>query len=405
MTIDTIRRIDYFLGIFFCFLLDVLNFISTPFQRFKKFTKPSHKILFIKLTEMGSIILAHPLVAKIKKEYPDAEVFFLTFKKNKPLIELLEITVAGNIFTINEESPRLLILDTIKALNRIRKAKMEVVFDLEFFSRFSAVLTYLSGGLKRVGFYRYTMEGLYRGNLLTHRVQYNPLIHTSKSYLSLGQVFKPLVKLSPEMAERIDDRQVILTKFIPSQELNMQIRSKLRAFNIVENDRLFLINPGEGILPLREWPLENFIILSKKILADNARNYLIIVGSQGAAKKAKILHDSLASIRCVDFSGNTGLPELLALFHISKLLIVNDSGLAHLASLTPINQFVFFGPENQNIYAPGGGNTRIIYSDLPCSPCLSAFNHRNSACKDNQCLKKIKPDEVYELMKIHAATN
>ena len=53
------------------------------------------------------------------------------------------------------------------------------------------------------------------------------------------------------------------------------------------------------------------------------------------------------------------------------------------------------------VYGPLGENTWIIYSGLPCSPCLSVFNHRNSICKDNKCLKKIKPNEVYELIEPH----
>jgi len=57
---------------------------------------------------------------------------------------------------------------------------------------------------------------------------------------------------------------------------------------------------------------------------------------------------------------------------------------------------VLFGPESPAIFAPVGKDTRVVYSDYPCSPCLSAFNHRNSSCRDNHCLKNITVEQVYE---------
>jgi len=40
-------------------------------------------------------------------------------------------------------------------------------------------------------------------------------------------------------------------------------------------------------------------------------------------------------------------------------------------------------------------NAVNFYLSLSCSPCLTAYNHRNSPCDgDNQCLKKIHPDQV-----------
>ncbi|PIT93873.1 hypothetical protein COU00_02030, partial [Candidatus Falkowbacteria bacterium CG10_big_fil_rev_8_21_14_0_10_43_11] len=88
--------------------------------------------------------------------------------------------------------------------------------------------------------------------------------------------------------------------------------------------------------------------------------------------------------------------ELIDLYNIADVLVTNDSGPAHFASLTPIKNFVFFGPETPKLYAPLGKNTHIFYSDFPCSPCLSAFNHRHTSCKDNKCLLVISVEEVYQ---------
>ena len=99
---------------------------------------------------------------------------------------------------------------------------------------------------------------------------------------------------------------------------------------------------------------------------------------------------------CIDLAGYTrSIRELLMLFHASDLLLTNDGGPGHFASLTPIRTRVFFGPETGKLYGPLGPRASIYESGIACSPCLSAYNHRLTFCDgDNQCLKRIAPDPV-----------
>ena len=41
------------------------------------------------------------------------------------------------------------------------------------------------------------------------------------------------------------------------------------------------------------------------------------------------------------------------------------------------------------------GNSIAIYAGLACSPCVSAHNHRKTACTDNVCMQAINVDEVF----------
>ena len=109
--------------------------------------------------------------------------------------------------------------------------------------------------------------------------------------------------------------------------------------------------------------------------------------------------NNLAQIRsdaCIDLTGYTrSIRELLMLFYGADLLITNDGGPGHFASLTPIRTMVFFGPETGRLYGPLGSRAKVLESGLACSPCLSAYNHRETFCDgDNQCLKRIAPDPV-----------
>jgi ADP-heptose:LPS heptosyltransferase len=101
---------------------------------------------------------------------------------------------------------------------------------------------------------------------------------------------------------------------------------------------------------------------------------------------------------CIDLTGYTrSIRELLMLFHAASLLITNDGGPGHFATLTPIQTMVFFGPETGKLYGPLGTRNAILESGIACSPCLSAYNHRLTFCDgDNQCLKRIAPDPVLD---------
>jgi ADP-heptose:LPS heptosyltransferase len=392
------RGLDFWLGMPLCFVLSVVDRIASKLLIKRSNKNEFEKIVFIKLSEMGAISLAYPLLMEVKKSYPQAELFFITFEKNKPFFGVLGgIIEQKNIFTIRETSLRFLLTDSVRVFRKIRKEKMDIAFDLEMLTRFSAILTYLTGAIKKIGFNVYNFEGLYRGNFFTHNVQYNPLQHISHSYLSLGKVAQLERKNTPEFKLAINDAEIILPKFSSEKSDYESLVKKIGAMGVTRDNDIFLTNPGEWGYPfnLREWPLEYYIDLVKKLLAGNPNRRVVLVGNPGALDKAGKLCRAVDSSRCVDFTGKTTISELLELFLISRALITSDSGLAHFAALTPLPKFIFFGPETPQVFGPLGENTHIFFSKLPCSPCFSVFNHRNSACKNNHCLKGISSEYVY----------
>lgn len=103
----------------------------------------------------------------------------------------------------------------------------------------------------------------------------------------------------------------------------------------------------------------------------------------------------MGDARCVSFCGRTTLPELLDLYCIADLLISNDSGPPNFATLTRLPVLVLFGPETPQCYQPLGPNVTALYAGFLCSPCVSAYNHRKSPCRDNRCLQAISVETVY----------
>lgn len=391
MKIKSIRQLDYWAGVPLCFLLSVWESFSSKAPR-KEI--PVKKIAFIKLPELGAIVLAYPLLRQMKRKYPSAEIFFVTLGRNRGVFDLLDgIVPPENILTIREDSPAQMLSDGWAALQRLRREKIDFLFDLEFFSRLTSVFSYLTGARMRVGFHPYTYEGLYRGNLLTHKIQYNPLSHVARTYLSMAQAADLPSKTTPEMQAPVDEKALVFPKHVSSDEPKRRLLDKLKAAGIDAGSKLFLVNAGEGVLPLREWPLDYFIELSRRLL-DEKDARIVLIGTEGASQKADDLLRAVNDKRCASLVQQTSLDELMELFGIAEALISNDCGLAHLAMLSPVKKFILFGPESPQVFGPLGTNTWLFYSNWPCSPCLSAFNNRLSDCADNRCLKAIPPADV-----------
>ena len=106
----------------------------------------------------------------------------------------------------------------------------------------------------------------------------------------------------------------------------------------------------------------------------------------------------------INLAGKTTLKELLMLYSLADVLITNDSGPAHFASLTDIRSIVLYGPETPKLFGALGKNSHALYAKLACSPCVNAFNHRFSPCTNNLCLQAISPDEVLTQVKMCLAT-
>jgi hypothetical protein len=71
--------------------------------------------------------------------------------------------------------------------------------------------------------------------------------------------------------------------------------------------------------------------------------------------------------------------------------------------MTPVPVIILYGPETPALYGSLSPRAFNFHAPLSCSPCLTAYNHRNSPCDgDNLCLKMISPEAVlskaYEML-------
>jgi ADP-heptose:LPS heptosyltransferase len=131
----------------------------------------------------------------------------------------------------------------------------------------------------------------------------------------------------------------------------------------------------------------------------NSRILIVLTGSPDERPKTERLARQLKSDRVLNMAGHTTLQELIDLYNQARLLVTNDSGPAHFASLTHMPVLVLFGPETPRIFGPLGENAEAVYLGFACSPCVSAYNQKKSPCHDNRCLQEISPEDIYRRAK------
>jgi ADP-heptose:LPS heptosyltransferase len=392
MKVDTMRRIDRLAGVPLCAVATVMLWVASLFRR-----EPGRvrRVLMIELSEMGTTILAAPAMKKVREEL-HAELYFAIFKKNVGSLELLGTFPRENVFTIRDTSIATLLVDTLKFLFWTRKNAIDTVIDLELFSRFTALLTGFSGASRRVGYYRFHNEGLYRGEMLTHRVTYNPHIHIAHNLIALVNALlvpAPQIPYSKTPVIKSDLRVALPAPSIAARE-TMIARIRASAGLDPEAHRIVLINPNASeLLPHRRWMPARYAELIKRILSQYQDSLVLITGAPNERTEAEALARECGP-RCASLAGHTALSELPALYSLADVMVTNDSGPSHFAAASGLRTIVLFGPETPKLYQPLGPS-RAIYAGLACSPCVSASNHRKTACTDNVCMQAINVDQVF----------
>ena len=397
MNIDAQRWLDRWVGIPLCAAVSSIDALKNRGKPVLTEVSAPRAIVVILLSEMGSLVLAHEMFSRLKTRYPDAQLHALLFGKNREILDLMDVIAPANVHVVDDKSLSGLLRSLWKALIDLRRANIDVAIDCELFSRISSLLSYASGASVRVGFHRHTQEGLYRGSHINRPVPYNPYQHISAQFLTLARAVDSVAVPKSKLPVMVQ------TKPPPHVRLDAALITNIEArlatdFSAIAGKPLVLVYPGGGILPIRAWPLASYTALCEGLLADGCAVAVI-----GLKEDQALARELVASVKTtdvnstvIDLTGYTrSIAELLALFHKASLLVTNDGGPGQFAALTPIWTVMLFGPETPSLYAPLTPKCYSFYSQWPCSPCLTAYNHRSSFCDgDNQCLKAIAPEAV-----------
>jgi len=396
MKARTMRLIDWYAGVPLCYLLALYESVRRLFPRRKGEVKT---VLFIKFFGIGSIVLSSAAVAAARGAFPGAKIHYLTFSSNRETLALLGC--ADFAHYVDTRSLGSFIASTLRAIAALRRAKVDLVFDLEFFAKFPLVVATLIGARRKAGFYL-TYES-WRHKLLDDLGYYNHYWHIKDIFLSLVYLAKeqdPYYLRFGDWAARYTPAPVPI-----DAGAIKRVQTLLKANGWTEGRPLLVVNPnaGKDLAPvLKRWPNGRWVELAQGLLTRYPDALIIGTGSTGEAPLIESIITKLPaplqqSVR--NGAGRFSLAELLALFSIAKVFITIDSGPMHLAALTGVPIVGLFFAESPVLYAPLSKKSRIIQPPAYSIPSFTVYMGKDPIVPShNKVAELVKAAEVLDAL-------
>jgi len=312
------------------------------------------------LNQVGDLAFSLPALKCIRDAFPDAVV---TSVARPGMVELLGCSGLVDEVLVRRGGLNAAKIGLIRSL-RQRRFDLAIVFSQ---SAECAVLAYLSGAPKRIGFINTSL-----GILLTRRVEFSHPPSTENN-----------LRLVSEAGCGITCRDYVgLLK--PTDALIERGERILGENGIMPDQPVVALSPGtSGRRSVKEWSDEGFAEVGRHLIARGYR--VVVLGTQPASGIVA------ACDAITDLSGKTNLGEALAILSRSRALVAVDSGILHLAAAAGTKVVGLYGPSNPKITGPRGEGHVIVTSGEDCSPCV------RTECKfDRKCMTNIDARRVIE---------
>jgi len=318
------------------------------------------KILIVRLSSIGDIVLTTPILRALRKGYPKTKIAFLTKRRYRDL--LLFNPHLDGIFTWEDD------------LDRLKGEKFDLLLDLQANPR-SLLLSLKLKASRRI---RYRKRHLRRWALTRFKwIPYHP-VHTVDLYL------RALAPLGiPQSSERS-----------PRLYLQEEERKEAREFLHREgftDGMLVGISPGAR-WEKKRWPLERFAQVGERLIKERGTG-VILFGDEGDRPLNRRIVQ-LMRTKPIDAAGRTDLRLLIGLLRGCDLLITNDSGPMHIATGVGTPVVAIFGPTHPKLgFAPLGERNILLSTNQSCSPCSL---HGEGRCRKarRHCMEGITVDDA-----------
>jgi len=163
----------------------------------------------------------------------------------------------------------------------------------------------------------------------------------------------------------------------------------LGGYGVRVNDTLIGIAPGATYGPAKMWFPERFAAVADRLTNEFSARVALFGSAGDRGRTERVQHH--AAHPFINLAGKTTLEEAIALIARCDLFISNDSGLMHLAGALGVPLVAIFGSTNPATTSPPGEKSRVIYKDVPCSPCL-----KKECPTDFRCMDLIQANEVHD---------
>ncbi|WP_114639173.1 lipopolysaccharide heptosyltransferase II [Polynucleobacter necessarius] len=342
-------------------------------------------ILIIAPNWIGDAVMSQPLLAQLKNQYPNSNIDVLATTWVAPIYRAY--SEVHEVIEAKLEHKKLQWTLRKQLAQKIQSKNYQVCFVLPN-SLKSALIPWLANIPFRIGYhgeFRYGLINLALEN--PSKINRPPMV---EHYLALSQVLSDELKILSDLTA---------PKLNVSPPANESVREKLDHAGI-DAKSLLVLCPGAEYGPTKRWPAEKFAQLAQALVDENSKMHIILLGSQSdhaiaqeisqRAKRPSDIHN---------WCGQTTLDEAIALIGSAKGVVSNDSGLMHVAAALQTPQVAIFGSSDPAHTPPLSSKAKVIWLNLPCSPC----HKKECPLGHLKCLNNILPQQVFATL--NAAIN
>lgn len=328
------------------------------------------KILVIKLTAVGDVILSIPSLRALRQHFPGARVAVLVSRRARKIIR--NCPYVDDTFVHEEESGAGRVAAVWRTGRLLAKEDFDIVVDLQN-NKASHALSYLSGARIRAGH-----DNRKWSFLLNKKTG----AATTTAAGPVDHQFQVLRLLGVEPTDRK------LELWTDHQE-DENVRNFFKSQWVAESQVLVGINPGSSLRwPTKQWPVENFAKLCDELAKRNIR--AVLTGSKEDSALAEALMN-LTRNRPINAVGRTSLTELAALIRRCQVFISSDSAPMHIASSVNVPLVAIFGPTDPKRHLVPPSSHQVFWKEVHCSPC-----YLRSCPIGLVCMHKISVQEVLD---------
>jgi heptosyltransferase-1 len=340
---------------------------------------PVQKVLIIRLSAIGDIVMASGLIPALKQRFPSAQVFWLA---DVGLTSLLEdhteldavIPWDKNAWRSLLKRGRLIALarEVLLLSKRLKEHDFDLVIDAQGLLK-SGLLGWLSGAPKRVSFW-----GNEYGHLFSHEV--------------LKRDFNDL-RMSSEYRQIADflgcDDSHYKLGLMPSHNDRILARELISDRDFDSSKPIVAVAPFTT-RPQKHWPVHYWPELIKRFV-ENGWRVVMLGGPTDYQLASSIESDANVSDCLLNLVGKTSLIQSYAVIEKASALVGVDTGLTHMGVAANTPTVAIFGSTCPYL-EPLSSKSIVIYEGLACSPC-----HRKPTCGgSHDCLSQITPQRAYE---------
>jgi lipopolysaccharide heptosyltransferase II len=322
------------------------------------------RILLIKPSSFGDIVQSLPVLAALKRSWPDAEVDWAIKPEWAQLIEDHPLLHQIVLF------PRGL-ADALRCGKSLRAPRYDLVIDLQGLLR-SGLYAIMTGCRARAGFAdsREGSSWCYTRRVKMPAGRVHAVDRCLELVRQLGVTAGPAVRFP--LPEGVAERQ--WADALWNRE------------NINDAEIICVIHPGARWLTKR-WPADRFARLADRLIVEHGARVILVGGGDGLG----VLDEVRGQMKqkALNLGGTTNLRQLAALLRRATLLITNDSGPMHLAAAVGTPVVALFGPTDPRRVGPYGHGHIVLRKNIDCSHCK-----RNRCARDGACMKAIEVEEV-----------